>query len=49
LANIAGFVVVLDIGSESICLLSPSPAGLPGHGFLVVMNIAMQAEHIPPF
>ncbi|CUF23711.1 pre-mRNA cleavage complex II Clp1-like, putative [Bodo saltans] len=48
-ANIAGFVIITDIGKKTLTLLSPAPGALPRPFLLVAPTFMAKPELIPPF
>lgn len=48
-ANVAGFVVITDIGRKTLTLLSPAPGALPRPFLLVAPAFVAKPEFIPPF
>ena len=47
-ANIAGFVVLLEVGLSSVSLLAPSPGPLPRRILLVAPSLQLRSTDIPP-
>jgi polyribonucleotide 5'-hydroxyl-kinase len=48
-ANVAGFVIITDIGKKTLTLLSPAPGALPRPFLLVAPAFTAKPELIPPF
>lgn len=47
-ANVAGFVVILDVGKTTMTLLAPSPEALPRNVLLVTNRISLLPADVPP-
>lgn len=47
-ANVAGFVVVLDVAPTCIVVLAPAPGPLPSNVLLVSPGITLHAQDVPP-
>ena len=47
-ANVAGFVILTDIGHQALGLLSPSPGPLPGRFLLASNTISAPESLLPP-
>ena len=48
-ANIAGFVIFLDVGKQSFSVLAPAPGDLPKNILLVSPTITVSPEDLPSF
>jgi polyribonucleotide 5'-hydroxyl-kinase len=48
-ANVAGFLIFLDIGKQSFSALAPAPGDLPKNILLVSPSICVAPEDLPPF
>jgi polyribonucleotide 5'-hydroxyl-kinase len=46
-ANVAGFVLILDVGKTTLSLLAPSSGALPSSVLLVAWNITVPKENVP--
>ena len=47
-ANVAGFVVILEIGYTSLVLLAPCSGPLPSRFLLVSSNVKLSQDNVPP-